>query len=132
MNTSTTNLTVLYGASGSGKTRKLREIEWQGDHDCVLRIGAQTLADDLLDSIRSGLENTTTLARYREVGTLLVDNLWVLARRPCMAGYVRDLIASRMSNGLNTILASDMTPAQWSAKQPDMFELLSKGDIVSL
>jgi chromosomal replication initiation ATPase DnaA len=132
MNTSTSNLTVLYGASGSGKTRKLREIEWQGDHDCVLRIGAETLADDVLDSIRSGLGNTTILARYHEVATLLVDNFWVLASRPRMAGYVRDLVASRMSNGLNTILASDMTLAQWSAKQPDMFELLSRGTIVSL
>ncbi len=125
-------LTVLYGASGSGKTRRLKELERQGDHGRVLRIGAETLADDVLDNLRSGVRNTSGLALYREVETLLVDNLWVLASRPRMAGYVRDLVATRMSNGLNTVLTSDMTPAQWSAKQPEMLELLSKRDIVSL
>lgn len=120
------NLTILYGASGAGKTRKLKEIERQGDHEHTLLVGTEVLVGDVIDSLRSEGNSTPRSRRYREVDTLLVDNLWVLASRPRLANYFRNLIAARLAHRRNTILASDMTLAQWSEYSSDMVELLSE------
>lgn len=51
--------------------------------------GAETLIDDLISGVRSGLEPKTVFERYRKIDTLLIDNLWVLAGRPKTSRVIR-------------------------------------------
>jgi chromosomal replication initiation ATPase DnaA len=130
MNIPSANLISLFGTSGSGKTWRLKTIEQQASHAQVLRIGAETLVDDIVAGICNGLMAEDLVAHYRGIDTLLIDNLWVLVSRPQVSMIIRQLVESRMADGLLTVLASDMTLAQWSAKQPEMAGLLAKGETV--
>ncbi len=73
MNDQRANLVTLFGPNGSGKTRRLMEMEQRTTCDQVLRIGAETLIEDLVAEARHGLA-TDTLIRYRKIDNLLIDN----------------------------------------------------------
>ena len=126
------NLLTLCGANGCGKTRVLQELVRRSDGYSCMRIGAETLVDDIVFGVRSGLEIKNVFERYREIDTLLIDNLWVLAVRPKTSRVIRELVGDRMSDDLFTVLASDMTVDCWLKEQQEMAELISKGQTVSL
>lgn len=125
-------LQTLFGASGSGKTRMLKVIEKQYGHKRCLRLGAETLVDEILAPIRSGLMPGSVVDQYRDTEVLLIDNLWVLASRPRLSNTIRKLIEARMAEGRLTVLASDLSVAEWGAQQPELAVLLSEGETVLL
>jgi chromosomal replication initiation ATPase DnaA len=129
MNDQRSRLVTLFGQNGSGKTRRLMEMEKRTTCGQVLRIGAETLIEDIVAGARHGLA-TNTLICYRKIDNLLIDNLWVLASRPYVSRLVRELVSARRSDGLLTVLASDMTLAQWSVEQAEMASLLASGETV--
>ncbi len=98
----------------------------------MLRVGTETLVEGLLASVRKPLAAEDLVKRYREVGVLLIDNLWVLASRPQVSKAVRQLVEKRMLDGLLTLFASDLTSVQWFEKQPEMAKFLSTGFEIKL
>ena len=129
MNDQRSRLVTLFGQNGSGKTRRLMEMEKRTTCDQVLRIGAEALIEDIVSDARHGLA-TETLICYRKIDNLLIDNLWVLAPKPNVSRAFRELVSARMSGALHTVLASDMTLAQWSVEQPEMASLIASGETV--
>ena len=132
MNISDTNLLSLFGKNGSGKTRLLMTMEQSVLSGQVMRMGAETLVDDILACVRNRLATKDLAECYREFETLLIDNLWILASRPRASKIIRELVEARMAVGLLTVLASDMTFTQWSTRQPEMAELIAKGRMAHL
>ena len=126
------SLITLFGTNGSGKTRSLKTIEQQLRADQVIRIGAETLVDEVVTGVRNKLAIEELFKRYREIDTLLIDNLWVLASKPHVAVVIRELVDTRITNELLTVLASDLTFDQWSASQLEMAGLLARGKMSQL
>jgi chromosomal replication initiation ATPase DnaA len=127
-----TNLITLFGTNGSGKTQSLKAIEQQLRSDQVIRIGVETLVDEVVTGVRNRLPIEELLKHYREIDTLLIDNLWVLASRPHVSKTIRELVEARIANAMLTVLSSDLNFYQWSARQPEMTSLLSRGTMVQL
>ena len=126
------SLITLFGTNGSGKTRLLMTIEHSVLSGQVMRIGAETLIDDLVSGIRSQISTEELFKPYRDIDTLLIDNLWVLASRPYVSKTIRDLVGARIANAMFTVLSSDLNVDQWSASQPEMTWLLARGTMVQL
>ena len=126
------NLITLFGKNGSGKTRLLMTMEQSVLSGQVMRIGAETLVDDLVSGIRSQISIAELFKPYQGIDTLLIDNLWVLVSLPHVSKTIRELVEARIANELLTVLASDLTFDQWSARQPEMAGLLAKGRMAHL
>lgn len=126
------SLITLCGTNGSGKTRSLKAIEQQLRADQVICIGAETLVDEVVTGVRNRLAIEGLFKHYREIDTLLIDNLWVLASRPYVSKTIRELVEARIENAMLTVLSSDLNFDQWSASQPEMTWLLASGTMVQL
>jgi chromosomal replication initiation ATPase DnaA len=106
------NFLYLYGPNGAGKTHLLRMIEKavaerlfaSGE---VIRIGAESLIDEMVSDL-SIMRFGRFFAKYAEVENLLVDNCWVLARRPHAARMFLRLFRARQYRGKLTVVASDL------------------------
>jgi chromosomal replication initiation ATPase DnaA len=127
-----TNLITLFGKNGSGKTRLLMTMEQSVLSGQVMRIGAETLIDDLVSGIRSQISTEVIFKPYRDIDTLLIDNLWVLVSLPHVSKTIRELVETRIANEQLTVLASDLTFDQWSARQPEMAGFLAGGRMAQL
>jgi chromosomal replication initiation ATPase DnaA len=127
-----TNLITLFGTNGSGKTQSLKAIEQQLRADQVIRIGVETLVDEVVTGVRNRLSTEEIFKHYRKIDTLLIDNLWVLASRPYVSKIIRDFVKARIANAMLTVLSSDLNFDQWSASQPEMTWLLARGTMVQL
>jgi len=109
--------TFLYisGRNGTGKTCLLRSMEKalveRSGRGCVICTGTETLVDEMVSGIR-GSNMEPFLKKYGTVENLLVDNYWVLARRPHAARIVAQLFHDRISMGRLTVVASDLPPTQ--------------------
>ena len=125
-------LITLFGTNGSGKTRNLKAIEQQLLVGQVIRIGAETLVDEVVKGVRNRLTTEELFKRYREIDTLLIDNLWVLASRPYVSKAIRELVETRIANTKLTVLASDLNFGQWSTRHPEMAGLITKGWLAQL
>ena len=126
------NLITLFSKNGSGKTRLLMTMEHSVLSGQVMRIGAETLIDDLVSGIRSQISTEELFKPYHDIDTLLIDNLWVLVSRPHVSKTIRELVEARIANELLTVLASDLTFDQWSASQPELAGLIDKGRMAQL
>jgi chromosomal replication initiation ATPase DnaA len=105
------NFLYLYGPTGAGKTRLLRVMGTTLAEQCaggdVIRVGAETLVDELVSELPvQGLDRF--FAKYAEIENLLVDNCWVLARKPCAAQMLARLFHDRRSSGKLTVVALDL------------------------
>jgi chromosomal replication initiation ATPase DnaA len=118
---------ILCGATGSGKTRILQQIEQQSRDGQVLRIGAEVMIEDILDDARSKRTGKQFENHYREIDTLLIDNLWVLASRPRVSSVIRKMLKDRISGGRLTVVASDLSLEQWQLRQPETAGLFARG-----
>lgn len=123
---------TIFGASGSGKTCCLMEIEQQFASDQVIRVGAETLIETICSGVRTGLTAGNPISRYRKINTLLLDNLWVLASRPHISREVYALLDTRQNDNLLTVLASDLTLQHWSKIHPAMAQLMESGEMIRL
>jgi chromosomal replication initiation ATPase DnaA len=109
--------TFLYisGRNGTGKTCLLLAMEKalveRSGRGSVIRAGTETLVDEMVSGLGgSGME--PFLEKYGKVENLLVDNYWVLARRPHAARILAQLFHDRISMGRLTVTASDLPPTQ--------------------
>jgi chromosomal replication initiation ATPase DnaA len=97
----------------------------------TLRLGAEAIVQDLLaDSRHEKL--TERLEGYRTVENLLVDNLWVLAGKHATAAWVAELLHDRQAPGQLTVVASDLSIADWAGKSESIAKLLAGGEKVWL
>jgi chromosomal replication initiation ATPase DnaA len=109
--------TFLYisGRNGTGKTCLLLAMEKalveRSGRGSVIRAGTETLVDEMVSGLGgSGME--PFLEKYGKVENLLVDNYWVLARRPHAARILAQLFHDRISMGRLTVAASDLPLTQ--------------------
>ncbi len=124
-------LICLYGPSGSGKTRLLRTMEKALSEEGALRTGAEEIIWKMADSIR--FESMRAFCqRYLMPENLLVDNLWVLDKKPATADEICRILSERQKAGKLTVLASDLSLQQWAARGRAVAQLLSKGRTVQL
>ena len=125
------DLICLYGPSGCGKTRLLRSMERALSGEGVLRTGAEEIIYKIAGSLRF-----ETMAefwrRYLAPENLLVDNLWVVDKKPATAGEICRVLSERQKAGKLTVLASDLSLHEWVARDRTVAQLLSKGRSVHL
>ena len=119
------NFLYLYGPTGAGKTRLLRMMETtlaeQGASGDVVRVGAETLVDEMVSELPArGLDRF--FARYAEFENLLVDNCWVLARKPHAARMLGRLFHDRRSGGKLTVVASDLPLTRIDKEVAELFD----------
>jgi chromosomal replication initiation ATPase DnaA len=119
------NFLYLYGPTGAGKTRVLWMMETtlaeQGASGDVIRVGAEKLADEMVSELPAqGLGRF--FARYAEVENLLVDNGWVLARKPHAARMLGRLFRDRISSGKLTVVASDLPLGRMDKEVAELFD----------
>ncbi len=126
------DLLCVFGANGAGKTRLLRSIEQCLPEGDAMRVGTETVVDDLVRSFG----HFRGVAEWREshctVDTLLLDNLWVLARRPSAAEVICHMIRARKDAGKLTAVASDLPLTTWMEKNPEIARLLTEGTSIQL
>lgn len=104
------NFLYLYGLTGAGKTRLLRMMETtlaeKGTNGDVVRVGAERLVDEMVSELPvQGLDRF--FDRYTEIENLLVDNCWVLSRKPHASRMLARLFRDRRDRGKLTVVASD-------------------------
>mgnify|MGYP001080108443 CR=1 FL=1 len=119
------NFLCLNGPTGAGKTRLLRMIEEalarQGADGDVVRVGAEKLVDEMVSELPTqGLGRF--FAKYAEVENLLVDNGWVLVRKPLSARMLVRLFRDRSNRGKLTVVASDLLPASMDKEIAGLFD----------
>lgn len=125
------HLICLFGPSGCGKTRLLQVMEETFPTKRVLHLGAESLVQDLLLASRQA-KMTEHLEGYRRVENLLVDNLWVLAGKPATAAWIAEILLDRQAPGQLTVVASDLSIADWAGKSESIAELLVGGEKIWL
>jgi chromosomal replication initiation ATPase DnaA len=105
------NFLYLYGPNGAGKTRLLGMMEAIVAERCasadVIRIGAESLIDEMVSDL-SIMRFGRSFTKYSEVENLMVDNCWMLARRPHAARMFLRLFRTRQNRGKLTVIASDL------------------------
>jgi chromosomal replication initiation ATPase DnaA len=104
------NFLYLYGPTGAGKTRLLQVMETTlAEQDAggdVVRVGAERLVDEMVSALPiQGFDRF--FARYAAIENLMVDNGWVLSRKPHAARMLARLFRDRRSGGKLTVVASD-------------------------
>lgn len=105
------HLLYLYGPNGVGKTRLLQMMEVTLAEYCesegVIRTGAENLLEEMLSELPlCGIDQFC--AKYSEIENLMVDNCWVLSRRPHAARMLTQIFRNRLNRGMLTIVASDL------------------------
>ena len=126
------SLVCLFGNSGSGKTRMLQAMEAALPHGTVLRVGAENIVAEVSSGLLNKQSYDDLVWHFREIDTLLIDNLWILASRRAASKMVRDLLQSRLAAGRLTVLTSDLEISDWVHKGPEIADLLSCGKAVRL
>lgn len=105
------NFLYLYGPTGAGKTRLLQVMETtlaeQGASGDVIRVGAETLVDELVSELPVQRLDRF-FAKYAGIENLMVDNCWVLPRKPHAARMLMRLFRDRNDRGKLTVVASDL------------------------
>jgi chromosomal replication initiation ATPase DnaA len=129
------NFLYLYGPNGAGKTRLLQTMEATVAQRCaiggVIRIGAESLIDEMVSELpveRLG----RFFAKYVEVENLMVDNCWVLARRPHAARMFLRLLRARQNRGKLTVVASDLPLAILDHRDEEFANLVNGAVIINL
>ncbi len=126
------DLLCIFGANGAGKTRLLRSIEQCQPEGDDMRVGTETLVDDMIRSLGHYRGLDEWRQQYTTVNTLLLDNFWVLASRPRAADVICHLIQDRKDAGKLTAVASDLPLAKWIEKNPGIARLLMEGTNIHL
>jgi len=119
-------LICLYGSSGSGKTRLLQAIEKAVKKEGVLRIRAESMVREMIASLHFA-ELTEFRQKYLSVENLLIDNLWVLEKRPAAAGEICHLLRERQVARELTVVVSELPEEAWAARNGAVARLLSRG-----
>lgn len=119
------NFLYLYGPTGAGKTRLLRVMETtlaeKGTSDDVVLVGAERLVDEMVSELPiQGLDRF--IARYAAIENLLVDNGWVLSRKPHAARMLAQLFGDRRESRKLTVVASDLALASVDKEIPELFD----------
>lgn len=119
------NFLYLYGPTGGGKTRLLRTMEEtlaeRSAGGALVRVGAETLVDEMVSELPvQGLGRF--FAKYAEVENLLVDNCWVLVRKPYAGRMLVELFRDRTGRGKLTVVASDLPLACIDKEIAGLFE----------
>ena len=128
---STEFLICLYGPSACGKTRLLNAMEDALGGTGVLRTGTESIIWEMADSLRYAAMDAFR-KKYLEAENLLVDNLWVLERRPIMSDEICRLLRERQEAGRLTVVVSDIPEQEWAGKNNKVAQLLADGQSVVL
>jgi chromosomal replication initiation ATPase DnaA len=118
------NFLYLSGPTGAGKTRLLRVMETtlaeKGTNGDVVRVGAERLVDEMVSELPiQGLNRF--FARYAAIENLLVDNGWVLSRKPHAARMLARLFWDRRSGGKLTVVTSDLPLGRMDKEVTELF-----------
>jgi len=129
------NFLYIYGPNGAGKTRLLQTMEATVVQQCanreVIRIGAESLIDEMVSELP--VESPGRFfAKYVEVENLMVDNCWVLARRPLAARMFLRLFRARQNRGKLTVVASDLPLAVIDNREEEFANLVNGAVIINL
>ncbi len=131
MERDTRSLVCLFGPSGSGKTRLLKTMEKVIGSENVLRAGVETLVWEMEAALRfEGM--TKYRKKYLELENLLLDNFWVLEKKPATAAEICRLIRRRQEAGKLTVVASDLPEHHWAVRNSEVAQLLAAGQSVML
>ncbi len=107
------SLTIIYGQSGSGKTRLLRHMAEafpiQSDRQ-ILHWCTTELVAHLLDSLKytSRKHFVSSLLRYT---VFLIDNIWILGGKPRTAMEIFSLFQRLIDHNRSVVIASDLAPS---------------------
>ena len=128
------HLLYPYGPSGAGKTRLLQMMETtlaeQCETEVVIRTGAERLVAEMVSDLPSN--GSQFFAKYSEVENLVVDNYWVLARRPHAARMLARLIRDRQNAGKLTVVASDLPLAKIDNEDAEIAQLFADAMFINL
>ncbi len=125
------SLICVYGPTGSGKTALLQRIEKTFGGEKVLRVGVESLTQDLVSALESG-NKTKFLHKYLDKSCLLIDNLWLLKNRKSTATEIISMLAKRIRGGGLTILTSDIPQQEWNEKNIMIADLLASAQSITL
>jgi chromosomal replication initiation ATPase DnaA len=128
-------LLYLYGPNGAGKTRLLQMMEAMLAEQCesegVICIGAEKLLAEMISDLT--LSRTGQfLAKYADIENLLIDNYWVLARKPHAAGMLNGLFRKRQNTGKLTVVASDLPLTKIDNENEEIAELFAGAVLINL
>lgn len=125
----------LYGPNGAGKTRLLQMMEATLAEHCeseeVIRTGAERLLAEMVSDLP--LNGTGQfLAKYAEIENLMVDNYWVLTRKPHAARMLTHIFRSRLNRGKLTVVASDLPLTKIDNADVEIAELFDDAVFINL
>ena len=125
----------LYGPNGAGKTRLLRIMEAilaeQCERECVIRVGAEMLLAEMISDLSLSCTGQF-LDNYADIENLLIDNYWVLARKPHAAGMLTRIIRKRQNTGKLTVVASDLPLNKIDHENEEIAEFFSGAVFINL
>ena len=78
----TANLVFIYGPSGSGKTRLLQTLESVLPGESVLRVGLESVIREMAAFARTLAGREAFREKFLGFDNLLLENLWVLEKKP--------------------------------------------------
>jgi chromosomal replication initiation ATPase DnaA len=128
------SLTVLYGPTGSGKTRLFSYMEdfLRNHPECsVLRCCTSDLIDRLLDSLKHGTygQFLSSLRAYR---MFLIDNIWILGYRANTAREIFRIFRMLIHHGGAVVIASDLKPSVISSWSKEIGEMIGQSHIMEI
>jgi chromosomal replication initiation ATPase DnaA len=97
----------------------------------VLRTGVESIIWEMV-ATHSYAGMTVFRQKYLGLENLLIDNLWVLEKKPATTAEICRLIRNRQKVGKLTVVASDISEQQWAARNCEVAQLLASGQSVRL
>jgi chromosomal replication initiation ATPase DnaA len=128
------SLTVLYGPTGSGKTRLFRHMEdflLNRPDRRVLRCCTSDLIERLLESLKHGAygQFLSSLRAYR---VFLIDNIWILGYRVNTAREIFRIFRMLIHHGGAVVIASDLEPSVISSWSKEVGEMIGQSRIMEI
>ncbi|WP_198013082.1 DnaA ATPase domain-containing protein [Citrifermentans bremense] len=106
------NFVYLFGPTGTGKTRLLKRY-----HDCTRRqpgiktrrLCVHQFSSELMQAVTTSAMQHFRL-RYLSLDVLMVDNAWLLLKRPHLRQELFSLFLAMTKKGKFVVLAGDIAP----------------------
>lgn len=122
----TPTLVLIYGTSGSGKTRFLRNMagllrKCRGFQ--VLHCCTHELVENLMENLKRGAFEGF-LSSLKQYKFFLIDNIWILEKKPHTAEAIFRTFKTLIHRGCFVLIASDLKPATISAWSEDISEII--------
>ena len=111
----TYNPLYIYGVCGTGKTHLLMAIadHFRKNGKTVELLSCQQLCEEMISAIKNSTMSEYR-TKYHEADIVLIDNLQYLKGKENTQEELFTILEKRLSNGKQTILAGNLSPAEIS------------------